>query len=247
MSVGGSGGKGSGGPKVLDVEVDSAVLGDANFFSSAFATPDAYKPVVRRSTGGLLFRDRTNGDAAKEGASPSQRRKKTPTGKKRPTVLSPAKRAPVRTPPKSRQQAQYTTPRTKQSTSPAVTRSQTAAAAAGERPKRGYKKVLLGGANFEAGVASVLRRIVNGRLRCTKCACAVVRFPGFEWKSDDAHYMHFRNFYPDRDSLLQGATPAPAAAAYCCQCSWTSLGDEMKELHEAKAGLSWVDVSSASA
>ncbi|KAJ1462565.1 retinal maintenance-domain-containing protein [Pelagophyceae sp. CCMP2097] len=103
-------------------------------------------------------------------------------------------------------------------------------------------KVLLGGARFEDGAApSLIQKVVSQNLRCTKCACAVARFRGFEWRSD-VGYMHFRNFYPDEAKLLERSTPSSTAAAYCCQCTWISLGDEIREIsncHDSQ--LNWAN------
>ena len=98
------------------------------------------------------------------------------------------------------------------------------------------KKVILGGSECAVGPApSLMRRIVSESVRCTKCAQKVARFAGYRW-TGEASYMHFRNYYPDPDKLLVQAVKSQTAAAYCCQCNWTSL----EGINEVNGGLPWV-------
>ncbi len=98
------------------------------------------------------------------------------------------------------------------------------------------KKALVGGARFAAGAApSKMRGVVSARLRCTKCAHDVSRFPGYRWRPTAA-YLHFRNYHPDRARLLEEAEAADGHAAYCCQCAWL----DAVELRDLGCDHAWV-------
>ena len=98
------------------------------------------------------------------------------------------------------------------------------------------KKALVGGARFAAGAApSNMRGVVSARLRCTKCAHDVSRFPGYRWRPTAA-YLHFRNYHPDPARLLEEAEAADGHAAYCCQCAWL----DAVELRDLGCDHAWV-------
>ena len=104
-------------------------------------------------------------------------------------------------------------------------------------PQPGRRKTaLVGGARFAAGAApSKMRGVVSARLRCTKCAHDVSRFPGYRWRPTAA-YLHFRNYHPDRARLLEEAEAADGHAAYCCQCAWL----DALELRDLGCDHAWV-------
>ena len=98
------------------------------------------------------------------------------------------------------------------------------------------KTALVGGARFAAGAApSKMRGVVSARLRCTKCAHDVSRFPGYRWRPTAA-YLHFRNYHPDPARLLEEAEAADGHAAYCCQCAWL----DAVELRDLGCDHAWV-------
>ena len=82
---------------------------------------------------------------------------------------------------------------------------------------------------------SKMRGVVSARLRCTKCAHDVSRFPGYRWRPTAA-YLHFRNYHPDRARLLEEAEAADGHAAYCCQCAWL----DAVELRDLGCDHAWV-------
>ena len=103
-------------------------------------------------------------------------------------------------------------------------------------PPQKRTKALVGGARFAAGAApSKMRGVVSARLRCTKCAHDVSRFPGYRWRPTAA-YMHFRNYHPDPARLLEEAEAADGHAAYCCQCAWL----DAVELRDLGCDHAWV-------
>ena len=59
-------------------------------------------------------------------------------------------------------------------------------------------------------------------LLCTKCDFSVVKIDNYAW-TDDCDYMFFRNNTPDVRKLLVNAESSRGTAAYCCQCSWTTV------------------------
>ena len=80
-----------------------------------------------------------------------------------------------------------------------------------------------------------MRGVVSARLRCTKCAHDVARFPGYRWRPTAA-YLHFRNYHPDPARLLEEAEAADGHAAYCCQCAWL----DAVELRDLGCDHAWV-------
>ena len=103
-------------------------------------------------------------------------------------------------------------------------------------PPQKRTKALVGGARFAAGAApSKMRGVVSARLRCTKCAHDVSRFPGYRWRPTAA-YMHFRNYHPDPARLLEEADQHVDYAAYCCQCAWL----DAVELRDLGCDHAWV-------
>ena len=77
--------------------------------------------------------------------------------------------------------------------------------------------------------------LLSARLRCTKCAHDVSRFPGYRWRPTAA-YLHFRNYHPDRARLLEEADQHVDYAAYCCQCAWL----DAVELRDLGCDHAWV-------
>ena len=100
----------------------------------------------------------------------------------------------------------------------------------------GSTQILLGGSNCKLGEhASKFGNIVNNRLLCLKCMCEVVRFADYHW-ADDVDYMFFRNYWPEVPNALgPKLKPRKGYAAYCCQCSWTSVRD----IVEVDRDLKW--------
>ena len=80
-----------------------------------------------------------------------------------------------------------------------------------------------------------MRGVVSARLRCTKCAHDVSRFPGYRWRPTAA-YLHFRNYHPDPARLLEEADQHADYAAYCCQCAWL----DAVELRDLGCDHAWV-------
>ena len=100
----------------------------------------------------------------------------------------------------------------------------------------GSSQILIGGSNCKLNnTPSKFGNIINDRLLCTKCMCEVVRFADYHWDKD-VDYMFFRNFWPEPERLGPKLKSRTAWAAYCCQCSWTSVRD----IEEVKRDLKWV-------
>ena len=100
----------------------------------------------------------------------------------------------------------------------------------------GSTQILLGGSNCKLGEhASKFGNVANNRLLCLKCMCEVVRFADYHW-ADDVDYMFFRNYWPEVPNALgPKLKPRKGYAAYCCQCSWTSVRD----IVEVDRDLKW--------
>jgi hypothetical protein len=103
--------------------------------------------------------------------------------------------------------------------------------------------VFLGGAALPVGRCassfSQASRRVCDRLRCSRCNAAVVRFPGQAW-APDADYMWLREHYPSVEKLSGKMRAAPAAAAYACQCTSTTVGSGWKQVTPTvKKELRW--------
>jgi hypothetical protein len=85
-------------------------------------------------------------------------------------------------------------------------------------------------------------------LRCVSCDFDVVSFDGVAWargeggaKGAGVDYMFFRNNYPDAGKMECRAVGAKGWRAYCCQCSWRSVGGGGREKVDAVGGeLRWV-------
>lgn len=98
--------------------------------------------------------------------------------------------------------------------------------------------VLLGGtACTLGGEPSKFRRVINDHLLCLKCMCEVVRFENMAWESDVA-YIFFRNYWPEGEKLASKMRKVEGSAAYCCQCSWTSVSN-VKEIARGDESLKW--------
>mmetsp|Transcript_14112 Transcript_14112/g.36219 ORF Transcript_14112/g.36219 Transcript_14112/m.36219 type:complete len:204 (+) Transcript_14112:411-1022(+) len=75
------------------------------------------------------------------------------------------------------------------------------------------------------------------QLRCTRCDLRVLTFPDREW-ARDADYMFFRNCYPDEARLGENLRARPGAAAYACQCQWTTCDETT--MVDYSSELRWV-------
>eukprot|EP00794_Sanderia_malayensis_P018761 gene18761-20652_t len=65
------------------------------------------------------------------------------------------------------------------------------------------------------------------RLHCTSCDNKVVSFDNFLWYKD-CDYLFFRNNYPDFDKMKVYLMPSRGSRAYCCQCHWMTVNDQIK-------------------
>ena len=106
-----------------------------------------------------------------------------------------------------------------------------------------------GGADAKLGRASFMSPDVScDALRCVSCDFDVVSFDGVAWRGGEGgargpgvDYMFFRNNYPDAGKMGARATERDGWRAYCCQCSWRSLGVGGREKVDAVGGeLRWV-------
>lgn len=107
----------------------------------------------------------------------------------------------------------------------------------------------VGGADAKLGRASFMSPDAScDALRCVSCDFDVVSFDGAAWcggeggaKGPGVDYMFFRNNYPDAGKMGARATERKGWRAYCCQCSWRSLGLGRREKVDAVGGeLRWV-------
>jgi len=107
----------------------------------------------------------------------------------------------------------------------------------------------IGGADAKLGRASFMSPDVScDALRCVSCDFDVVSFDGVAWRGGEGgargpgvDYMFFRNNYPDAGKMGARATERDGWRAYCCQCSWRSLGVGGREKVDAVGGeLRWV-------
>lgn len=107
-------------------------------------------------------------------------------------------------------------------------------------------QILLGGSGCTLGpTPSKMRRVVNDKLRCTKCNRDVIRLSGVKW-TQSVHYMQFREVFPNQRKLRDMTVAASDFAAYCCQCSWVAV-DSIKTPNQAGSGthISWVAARSS--
>jgi hypothetical protein len=107
----------------------------------------------------------------------------------------------------------------------------------------------IGGGDSRLGRASFMSPdAACDALRCVSCDFDVVSFDGVAWargeggaKGAGVDYMFFRNNYPDASKMECRAVGAKGWRAYCCQCSWRSVGDGGREKVDAVGGeLRWV-------
>ena len=70
-------------------------------------------------------------------------------------------------------------------------------------------------------------------MRCIKCDHAVLRFPNSKWnKSVD--YLFFRNNIKIEPNLKKELTTSTGYCAFCCQCTWISVKDEIDLEHQSQ-------------
>jgi hypothetical protein len=107
----------------------------------------------------------------------------------------------------------------------------------------------IGGGDSRLGRASFMSPdAACDALRCVSCDFDVVSFDGVAWargeggaKGAGVDYMFFRNNYPDAGKMECRAVGAKGWRAYCCQCSWRSVGGGGREKVDAVGGeLRWV-------
>ena len=107
----------------------------------------------------------------------------------------------------------------------------------------------IGGGDSRLGRASFMSPdAACDALRCVSCDFDVVSFDGVAWargeggaKGAGVDYMFFRNNYPDASKMECRAVGAKGWRAYCCQCSWRSVGGGGREKVDAVGGeLRWV-------
>ena len=107
----------------------------------------------------------------------------------------------------------------------------------------------IGGRDSRLGRASFMSPdAACDALRCVSCDFDVVSFDGVAWargeggaKGAGVDYMFFRNNYPDAGKMECRAVGAKDWRAYCCQCSWRSVGGGGREKVDAVGGeLRWV-------
>ena len=103
--------------------------------------------------------------------------------------------------------------------------------------------VLAGGSTLRGIKSSMFSKVACDNLRCLQCNFQVKTFIDASWEAD-VDYMFFRNNMPNDDKLSTKLRAYIGAAAYCCQCSWDTLGingvDE-KTLNPSGGGaLQWV-------
>ena len=80
-------------------------------------------------------------------------------------------------------------------------------------------------------------RAICHKLRCTNCDFTVARFPNVKWDENLVNYLFFRNNMPMYNKLQSGLIPTSDsdgihsggvnAAAYCCQCCWVNIFDDV--------------------
>lgn len=108
---------------------------------------------------------------------------------------------------------------------------------------------IVGGSDAKLGRASFMSPDAPcDALRCVSCDFDVVSFDGVAWcsgeggvKGPGVDYMFFRNNYPDASAMGARATERAGWRAYCCQCSWRSLGVGGREKVDGVGGeLRWV-------
>lgn len=88
-------------------------------------------------------------------------------------------------------------------------------------------RVVLGGSSFARGIkCSAFSKSVCDSLRCIKCNFEAIQFSGKSWSST-VDYMFFRNNMPNKEKLSTQLVHRPGSVAYCCQCSWISVEDEI--------------------
>ena len=103
--------------------------------------------------------------------------------------------------------------------------------------------VLAGGATVRGIKSSMFSKVACDNLRCLQCNFQVKTFLDVTW-DHDVDYMFFRNNMPNDDKLSANLRAHVGAAAYCCQCSWDTLGvngvDEKSINASGGGALQWV-------
>ncbi|KAI9094028.1 retinal maintenance-domain-containing protein [Phlyctochytrium arcticum] len=104
------------------------------------------------------------------------------------------------------------------------------------RPKSKCAPVCIGGSRDERGLSLGSIRRTCTQLRCSKCDFKCVAFPDASW-TNKADYLFFRNHMPNTTKLQDMLVHSANVTAYCCQCTWKSIG-ELTSVNEI-VNLKW--------
>lgn len=99
----------------------------------------------------------------------------------------------------------------------------------GGKGTRCVRVVISGSSSLRGAKSSAFSKCVCDSLRCIQCNFEVLWFNRARWLSG-VDYMFFRNSVPNEDKLrakLSFDAINFEYCAYCCQCSWTDIKDEL--------------------